>query len=345
MNQTPTRVPKMVSSQTPVVVSFVYGCVRLTFLILMFRLQDSAGKTPKPKPPKLVMPYMKYTKLVWDDIKNKHPDLKIWEISKIIGQMWRELDESEKSIYTVEYDREKQEYEREKLEYEKARAAYERSIQKTNENADLLNDDRIDSASRMNGRKINRTSDTIMPRNVCIKYHDRMVLSEKGVNESIEPNHDDIIDAQQRFNNNNQFMGILFNQKQIDIPEKDENKLKFLSDLQESILGFKNKLESEIDQLNNKYTEAKRKREEEHEKFLEEIKKNSKKVDTNEIFQKMLDKALENIKEKADKFQLIKDPSLEKTDSTLLATMTSSKTISSPNSNSSESTNNSTVHN
>ena len=35
---------------------------------------------------------------IWDQVKSQNQELKLWEISKIVGEMWKNLPESEKKV-------------------------------------------------------------------------------------------------------------------------------------------------------------------------------------------------------------------------------------------------------
>jgi len=107
---------------------------------------NNPGKIGAPKPPKLpdkpVLPYMHYSRKVWDDVKQNHPELKTYEIARQIGKNWRDLPDRERKIYENEYQREKQEY-YEKMNHYNRSAAYQQYLAAKQrwESAEIKDDD------------------------------------------------------------------------------------------------------------------------------------------------------------------------------------------------------------
>lgn len=63
---------------------------------------------------------MRYSRKMWAKVRQERSDAQLWEIGKIVGEMWRDATDSEKTIY-------QEEYERERVEYEKALKSYHNS--------------------------------------------------------------------------------------------------------------------------------------------------------------------------------------------------------------------------
>lgn len=102
----PGFVPQKVGTGKVVRVSDV---IPLSVWILIEYFQKTEAKIPRaPKAPeKPLMPYMRYSRKVWDNVKAQNADLKLWEIGKIIGSMWRDLPDEEKQEFIEEYEMEK----------------------------------------------------------------------------------------------------------------------------------------------------------------------------------------------------------------------------------------------
>ena len=50
-------------------------------------------------------PYVRYTQKVWETVKQSNPDMKMWEITRLINKMWRsEQAEQDRQVYFEEYE-------------------------------------------------------------------------------------------------------------------------------------------------------------------------------------------------------------------------------------------------
>ncbi len=211
------------------------------------------SKTRAPEKP--IAPYMRYSKKVWDSVKSQNPDAKLWEIGKIIGNMWRDLNETEKSEYNAEY-------EHAKAEYCEQIKAYHNSPQYQHY---------LSNVSRKRGAEQRHSTgpNVLMSSNIIntLNSNNRTAgIAENGLSHyAIEPAEDDGLDdnlsmrqvALMRYTRNHKLLNEIFNEytvpdnrsiitgarmdqlkKQVNSLEMHQNKLK------EELLGIEKKFDS-----------------------------------------------------------------------------------------------------
>ncbi|CAK9295824.1 unnamed protein product [Gordionus sp. m RMFG-2023] len=98
---------------------------------------------------KPMMPNIKFSKNIWEHVKNQYPDAKISEINQIIGQMWRDLNMNEKQEYFDRYEIEKNEYEKNMKLYQNSSSYQSYLAIKLKEESDF-NSSMISSMNQVN---------------------------------------------------------------------------------------------------------------------------------------------------------------------------------------------------
>lgn len=54
-----------------------------------------------------LVPYMRFSRKMWPKVRNENPDSPLWDIGKMIGQLWRDAPDNEKAVYQQDYEAEK----------------------------------------------------------------------------------------------------------------------------------------------------------------------------------------------------------------------------------------------
>ncbi|XP_071826459.1 uncharacterized protein [Apostichopus japonicus] len=207
-------------------------------------------KPPKP-PEKPLMPYMRYSRSVWDTVKTDNPDLKLWEIGKIIGQMWRDLPESEKQVFT-------EDYETEKATYSEAMKNYHNSPS-------------YQSYLVARGKVQQEIEEEKMSRK-----------PESAMSIQSGPDDDDMDDgwsakhvASARFHRNHRLINEIFGDVVVPDPRTvvTDARMQVLKRQVQSLRMHQKKLETELSQIEERHDTKKRKFHESSEKFREDMKK------------------------------------------------------------------------
>jgi len=252
--------------------------------------QASAG-TPKPPkgPEKPLMPYMRYSRRVWDQVKTENPELKLWEIGKIIGQMWRDLPDHEKAEFTEEYESEKVEYDR-ALKVYQASPAYIAYLQAKTKGQPVIEDPQeAPPAPAARGGKVPERRIDIQP-----------AEDEEDPDDGLSVKHV----AHARFMRNHRLINEIFSETMVpDVRSVVTTaRMQVLKRQVQSLTMHQKKLEAELTTIEEKYESKKRKFLDSSTDFQEELKKHCVKAVTEDKYDEMVaDQMVKLRAEKADR--------------------------------------------
>ncbi|XP_044747828.1 pollen-specific leucine-rich repeat extensin-like protein 1 [Coccinella septempunctata] len=275
---------------------------------------DSKNLKPPKAPEKPTMPYMRYSRKVWDQVKAQNPDLKLWEIGRIIGQMWRDLPEEQKQEFVEEYEVEKVEYEKSLKNYHNS-PAYLAFIAAKNKKSGQGNDGETHERRESSKQAADR---------------DRRIEIQPAEDEDDQDDGYSVKHvAYARYLRNHRLINEIFSETVVpDVRSViTTGRLQVLKRQVQSLTMHQKKLEAELQQIEEKFEAKKMKFIESSEAFQEELKKHCKPAVDDETFQKMVEKQYELLKrERAQRFEETAKPKIEENGKT------NQETVSSPES-------------
>ena len=251
-------------------------------------------KPPKP-PERPLMPYMRYSKSVWDQARAAHPELKLWELGKVIGSMWRELSDDKKQEF-------QEQYEQDKVEYEKVMKAYHNSPAYQ---AFLVEKNKAKKAEEQ------ASMPAPVERAPPPTYHARVQSAPMERRIDIQPAEDDDDQdegfsvkhvSHSRYLRNHRLMSDIFSEALVpDVRSVVTNsRMQVLKKQVQSLTMHQKKLEDELGQIEGKFEAKKRKFTEASDEFNSELKRLCSQVLDQEAFQKACDDQYEQLKKKAE---------------------------------------------
>ncbi|KAJ8307554.1 hypothetical protein KUTeg_015638 [Tegillarca granosa] len=252
------------------------------------------SRVPKPpKPPeKPLMPYMRYSRKVWDSVKNSNTDLKLWEIGKIIGSMWRDLPDEEKQEFTEEYEVEKAQYNEALKAYHNSSAyqAYVAAKGKAAAEAALEEEEQKKGRDRQSRSQAAK-----------MELHSRISIQQADEDDDPDDGFSIKHIAQARYLRNHRLINEIFSEALVpDIRTVvTTGRMEVLKRQVTSLTTHQKKLEAELQQIEEKHEAKKRKIQESSEQFQEDLKKlcENKPQITEELFNSMIARAKEQHQE------------------------------------------------
>ncbi|XP_057380524.1 SWI/SNF-related matrix-associated actin-dependent regulator of chromatin subfamily E member 1-like isoform X3 [Daphnia carinata] len=253
-----------------------------------FASAGSSSLKPPKAPEKPLMPYMRYSRKVWDEVKGANQELKLWEIGKIIGQMWRDLPDVDKQEFVEEYETEKIEYERTLKAYHNS-PAYQAYI--TAKSKAQQGGDEKESASERGMSAKAGFSD----RRIEIQPAE----DEEDIDDGMSVKHV----AHARYVRNHRLVHEIFSD--VVVPDVRSvvttARMQVLKRQVHSLTMHQKKLETELQQIEEKFDSKKRKFVESSAAFQDDLIRTCRKPIDEETFQQMVEQQTEIIKKERER--------------------------------------------
>jgi SWI/SNF-related matrix-associated actin-dependent regulator of chromatin subfamily E protein 1 len=217
--------------------------------------------------------------------------MKLWELGKIIGQMWRELDDDDKQEYIEDYESEKIEYNDAMKNYHNS-AAYQAWVAaKLKAQQAALED-----------KEVTSKGPSTAPASTYNLKTDARFNIEHADEDDADQDDDGFLStknvAAARYLRNHRLINEIFSDSIVpDVRSVvTTNRMNVLKRQVQSLTMHQKKLEAELEQIEKKFDAKKQKILDSSEYFHQELKKHCGKAVNEETYQKMLDQAMEQVK-------------------------------------------------
>ncbi|CAJ0580788.1 unnamed protein product, partial [Mesorhabditis spiculigera] len=180
---------------------------------------------------------MRFSKKMWAQVREENPESQLWDIGRVIGQLWRETPDSEKSVFQAEYDADKIEYEKAMKNYQSS-PAYQQYVQQRNRQK------QTEKAQTSRNRTMDNGGVVIQP-----------VDEDEAVNEfSLRKFH------HQRYEKNQRMMADLFSPYSVQDTRMivSQSRIDMLRKQAQSLAAHQTKLEDELKKLDESFAEKKK---------------------------------------------------------------------------------------